>query len=70
MTNLPEIRYEVERAAELLATKPVRQWGQWVLYLLDVLDSEAKANRHSDAYTLMLADIRNDITEELERRLW
>ena len=70
MTNLSEIRDEMDKAAELMATKPVRQWSQWVFYLLDVLDSEAKVNMQRDAYIEMLADIRNDITIELEKRLW
>ena len=70
MTNSSEIRDEMDKAAELMATKPVRKWGQWVLYLLDVLDSEAKASGQRDAYSAMLVNIHDEIIARLERRLW
>ena len=70
MTSLSEIRDELDKAAELMATKPIQQWGEWVLYLLGVLDSKAQANKQRDVYTEMLVDIRDEITARLEQRLW
>jgi hypothetical protein len=70
MTDLTEIRNEMDKAAELMATKPIQQWGEWVLYLLGVLDSRAQANNQRDVYTQMLVAIRDETTARLERRLW
>jgi hypothetical protein len=70
MTEITQIRDEMERAGEMLAELPTRQWAGWVLYLLEVLDGQANERGAQYDYLEVLIRISGDISTRLELGSW
>ena len=66
MAELSEIQRAMERAAELLATRPAVQWAGWVGYLLEALDDHAQAANFED----VLRGVHESITIRLGVGQW
>jgi hypothetical protein len=60
----------LDRAADLVATLPMFQWGSWVTYLCEALDSYAHERDQGDACESVLKAVRRDIDTRLITGEW
>jgi hypothetical protein len=70
MTELTQIRDVVGDAAQLVAARPVDEWGQWIGYLMEALDAEAHEREQDGAYRLVLATVIDDVKARLDAGRW
>lgn len=58
----------MELTMRALATRPVKQWGGWVTYLLERLEADGVAEE--EEFRQVLERVREGITARLEGGLW
>lgn len=75
MAELHEIRQLLDDTACGLAQVPdVDRWGEWVVYLLEALETEAYKRDidqdHPEQFEMMLSDLAANIAGRLETGRW
>jgi hypothetical protein len=70
LNHAADLMAALDRAAELLATLPIFQWGGWVMYLCKALDNYAHTRDQGDACESVLKEVRRDIDTRLDTGEW
>jgi hypothetical protein len=70
LNKAPDLVAALDRAADLVATLPMFQWGGWVTYLCEALDNYAHERDQSDACESVLKAVRRDIDTRLDTGEW
>ena len=70
MTELQEIREELDWAAKLVAATSMSAWPMWVAYLLEALDKIAQRRGRKVDFEIVLNCVRRDINKRLIEGRW
>jgi hypothetical protein len=72
MTTSHEIQQICEDFAIDLAQviENPKDWGEWLVYLLEQLDHKASPGGPNPLFDVMLADLRDDIQKRLNTGKW
>jgi truncated hemoglobin YjbI len=68
--ELAQLHDELNLMAQLIATRPMENWDQWVHHLLTSLDEIAAKRDESDEFAGVLDLIRRDIQTRLDLGRW
>jgi hypothetical protein len=70
MTEVQEIRAELDWAARLVAATSTSAWPMWVAYLLEALDKIAHRRGRTVDFEIVLNCVRQDINRRLIEGRW
>jgi hypothetical protein len=68
--ELAQLHVELNLAAQLIATRPMEDWDQWVHHLLTSLEEIAVTRDASDEFSGVLDLVRRDIQVRLDLGRW
>ena len=72
MTHLDPLRLTLEETVQDMshALPEPNQWGDCLLYLLEVLDGQAQGAGRREEFDSMLVQLQGELQNRLDRRSW